>query len=56
MLHTKFQGHQSTGSREEDSKGFYHIWVGEHIGSCDRDGLNMFIFPPIPEALYEILL
>ena len=27
MLHTKFQGHQSIGSGEEDFLGFYHIWA-----------------------------
>ena len=27
MLHTKFQGHQSFGSGEEDFKGFYNIQV-----------------------------
>ena len=28
MLHTKFLGNQSAGSREEDFfKGFYHIWA-----------------------------
>ena len=27
MLHTKFRENRSTGSREEDLNGFYHIWA-----------------------------
>ena len=25
MIHAKFQAHRTSGSREEDFKGFYHI-------------------------------
>ena len=32
MLHTKFQGHRSIGSGEEDFKVFYHIYEhGCHV-------------------------
>ena len=27
MLHTEVHGNQSTGSKEEDFKAFYHIWA-----------------------------
>ena len=44
MLHIKFQGNQSTGSREEICKGFY------------LEGLYKFLFPQPKEALKEIWL
>ena len=45
MLHTKFQGHWSTGSGEEDFKGFYHIWAWWPYWSCDLEGLYKFFIP-----------
>ena len=37
MLHTKFQGHQSVGSGEEDFfKVFYHIRVWRPCWSSDK--------------------
>ena len=57
MLHTKFQGHWSTGSGEEDFfKGFYHIWAWWPYWSCDLEGLYNFLFPQPKEALKEIWL
>ena len=34
MLHAKFQDHRTSGSGEEDFKGFYYIWDGHggHLG------------------------
>ena len=33
MLHTKFHGNRPTGSRDEDFRGFYHIYGrGSHLG------------------------
>ena len=37
MLYAKFQDHRSSGSREEDFKGFYHIWAWWPSWSCDLD-------------------
>ena len=55
MLYTKFQGHWSNGSGEEDFfKGFYHIWVLQPCWSCDPDHLNNFSFLKALEAVYEI--
>ena len=59
MLQTKFQGHRSIGSGEED---FFFFQFSPYMGmvaiilSCDLDGLNIFLFPPILKATYEILL
>ena len=54
MLHTKFQGNWSTGSGEEDFKGFYHIWACWPYWSCDLEGLYKFLFLPPKEDLKEI--
>ena len=56
MLHTKFQGHWSVGSGEEDFEGFYYIWAWEPCWSCDPDHLNNFSFLKVLEAVYEIWL
>ena len=56
MLHTKFQGHQSIGSGEEDFQGFYRIWAWRPSWSCDPDHLNNFSFLKALEAVYEIRL
>ena len=51
MLHTKFQGHWSTGSGEE---GFYHIWAWWPYWSCE--GLYKFLFPqPMSHCCIGIL-
>ena len=42
MLHTKFQGHRSIDSGEEDFLRFYHIRVWRPFWSCDSDHLNNF--------------
>ena len=39
MLHTKFQDHRTSGSGEEEFKGFYHIWAWRPSWSCDQDHL-----------------
>ena len=39
MLHAKFQDQRLYGSREEDFKGFYLIWVWRPSWSCDLDHL-----------------
>ena len=54
MLYTNLKGHQSVGSREEDFKGFYHIWAWKPYWSCDHDHLHKLSFHYPMEALYEI--
>ena len=45
MLHTKFQGHRSIGSEEEDFlKDFYHISAWRPCWSCDPIHLYKFSF------------
>ena len=44
MLHTKFQGHRSIGSGEEDFLRFYHIWAWLPCWSCDPTHLYKFSF------------
>ena len=56
MLHTKFQGHRSIGSGEEDFYGFYHIWAWRPSWPCDPTHLNHFSFLKSLEAVYEIWL
>ena len=59
MLHTKFQGHWSIGSGEEDFFKVFTIYGhGGHVGdrSCDPDHLNNFSFLKTLEAVYEIWL
>ena len=56
MPHTKFQGHQPTGSGEEDFGDFYHIWAWQPCWSCDQNHLTNYLFPQPLEATYEIWL
>ena len=44
MLQTKFQGHGSIGSGEEDFLSFYHIWAWQPCWSCDPTHLYKFSF------------
>ena len=45
MLHTKFQGHWSIGSGEEDFfKAFYQIWTRQPCWLCDPTHLYKFSF------------
>ena len=37
MLHAQFQDHRSSGSGEEDFKGFNHIWTWLPSWLCDLD-------------------
>ena len=46
MLHTKFRGNRSDGSRED----LYHIWVS---WSCDPDATNKPLFPLPTEAPHK---
>ena len=55
MLHTKFHGHWTIGSGEEDFLRFLP-YMGMASWSCDQDGLNNFSFPRPLEAAYEIWL
>ena len=45
MLHAKFHIHRTYGSREENFKGFYHIWAWRPSWSCDLDHLFKLSFP-----------
>ena len=52
MLHTKFRGNRSTGSREEVFlKAFYHIWAWQPSRSCDEHPVKKIHFL-IPESLH----
>ena len=39
MLHAKFQDHRTSGSGEEDFKGFSHVWAWWPSWSWDLDHL-----------------
>ena len=54
MLHAKFQDHRTSGSGEEDFKGFYHIWAGWPSWPCDPDHLYKLSFSLPKEAPHEI--
>ena len=56
MLHAKFRGNRTNGSREEDFfKGFYHyIWAWRLSWSCDPDAANKLSFPLPKEAPHKI--
>ena len=54
MPHAKFQDHRTSGSVEEDFKGFYHIWAWWPSWSCDLDHLYKLSFPLPVEAPQEI--
>ena len=56
MLYTKFQSHQSFGSKEEILEGFYHIWDWKPSWSCDLEHLNNFSSQNHMETPYEIWL
>ena len=45
MLHAKFQGHRTSGSGEEDFKGFYHILAWRPYLSRDHKHLYKLSFP-----------
>ena len=51
MLHAKFQDHRTSGSGEEDFKGFYHIWAWRPSWSCDLGHLYKLSFP-LPRMLH----
>ena len=52
MLHTKFHGNRSTGSREEDFKGFFTIYGhGCHLGHVTSIMSINFHFL-LPESLH----
>ena len=54
MLHTKSQGHQFSGSGEEDFKCFYYIWAWKPYWSCDQNILHKFWLTYHKESLQEI--
>ena len=57
MLLTKFQGHWSTGSGEEDLKNLKVFTIyghGGHIGHVTLRVCTKFLFPQPKEALNEI--
>ena len=54
MLHTKFRGNRSTGSREDFLKSFYHIWAWRPSLSCDPHAANKISSPLPKEASYKI--
>ena len=41
---------------EKIFKDCYHVWAWWPYWSCDRDLLNIFLFPPTLKATYEIWL
>ena len=56
MLHTKFQGHRSVGSGEEDFLRFLPYMGRAACWSCDPDHLDNFSFLKALKAVYEIWL
>ena len=51
MLHCKFCGKLFTGTREEDFKGFYHIWAWQpscHVTSI----ISVEFYFHVPESLH----
>ena len=55
MLHSKFHGNRSTGSGEEDLKGFYHTWAWRSFRLYDPDAANKLSFPLPIETLHKIM-
>ena len=55
MLHSMFQDHRTSGSGEEDFKGFYHIWVWRPSWLCDLYHLYKLSFPLPKETPHKIL-
>ena len=53
MLQAKFQDHRTSGSGEEDFKGFCHIWAWRPSWSCDLDHLYKLWFPLPKETHIE---
>ena len=41
MLHPKFKDNQTSGSREEIFKGFYHIWAWPPSWSFDQECFSL---------------
>ena len=56
MLHAKFQGNRTSGSGEEDFKGYYHIWVWPSSWSCDLYHLYKLSFPLPKEDSRDLAL
>ena len=54
MLHAKFQEFWTSGSGDEDSLRFYHIWAWQPSWSCDLDHLYKLSFPLPKEAPHKI--
>ena len=55
MLHAKVQDHRTSGSGEEDFKGFYHKWAWWPSWSCDLYHLYKLPFSLPKEDSHEIL-
>ena len=56
MLHTKFRGNQSAGSREEDFEGFLPYMGMAASWSCDQHHINKFSFPCTQKFTYKFWL
>ena len=57
MIHTKFHGNRSTGSREEDFWRVFTIYgAWRPCWSCDQHHVNIFSFPCILKLAYKIWL
>ena len=54
MIHAKFQDNRTSGSGEDDFKGFYHIWAWRPSLSCDLDHLYKLSFTLPKKAPHEI--
>ena len=54
MIHAKIQDHGTSGSGEEDFKGFYHKWAWRPSLSCDLDRLYKLSFSLPKKAPREI--
>ena len=44
MITAKCQDNRTSGSGEDDFKGFYHIWAWWPSWSCDLDHLYKLLF------------
>ena len=53
MLHTKYQGHQPSGSGEAIFKGFYNIWAWRSSWSCDQSILQKLWLTYHKESSHE---
>ena len=54
MIHAKYQDHRTSGSLEEDFKGFYHIWAWRPSWPCDLYHLYTLSFPIPKETSQKI--